>query len=154
MLNELSSVAQAVCVGLCVCGLGIVVLIVGVLSVTGRGILSTVQDILGVGQRDEDDLIDQTMESIQQKRQGLAQRRQKFQSQGAVPDFDSAVQKYAQQKDGSDPNLNDPLGDPRMRRFGTGKRFGDTPPKPNFGGTRDKRFDRDDEYEIYDDDEF
>ena len=136
-MEQLEGVLRALLIGVCVCGVGIGVVVLGFLAVTGRGIWSVIQDALGVGQRDEEDLIDQVSESIQTKRQTLRTKRDRIVGDSGIPDFDAAVAKYSQQGNTS-PNTggnvsaqsapDDPLN-PNMRRMGSGSRFDENKPK-------------------------
>ena len=152
-MEQLGIILRTVCLGLCVCGLGIGGLAVVFLGFTGGGIITAIKDILGIGQRDEDEVIDEAMSSIQQKRSSLKNKRGQATDKGGIPDFDAAVAKFSQ-------DSNNPTNDsfstqstdqqsPDLRGLGSGKRF-DSP----SGGIRGKRSKRNDDYEIYDDGDF
>lgn len=152
-MEQLGTILRALCLGLCVCGLGIGVLVAVFLGFTGGGIITAIKDILGIGQRDEDQVIDEAMSSIQQHRSALKNKRDKIVGPGGVPDFDAAVAKYAQNPDSAhndsfSAQSLDPPGS-SLRRSGSGNRF-DNPDD----GLRGKHSSRDDEYEIYDDGDF
>lgn len=135
------------------CGLGIGVLVAAFLGFTGGGIITAIKDIIGVGQRDEDKLIDEAVSSIQQHRNKLRSKREKIVGDGGIPDFDAAVAKYADDSD--DTTLDDSFsaqgldfGKPGAKGLGSGKRLDRSKRDDSLRG---KRFNRDDEYEIYDD---
>lgn len=151
-MEQLGPILQAVCLGLCVCGLGIGGLAAVFLGFAGGGIITAIKDILGVGGRDEDELIDEAVSSIQQNRAALQNKRANIRGDGGIPDFDAAVAKYSG-------DSNNPSGDsfssqsadepnPGIGGLGSGRRFDN-----RSGGLRGKRKSRNDDYEIYDDGE-
>lgn len=151
-MEQLGTILRAVCLGLCACGVGVGVIGAIVLSVAGRGLITTIKDILGIGQPDEDELIDETLESIYNKRNALQNRRQRIVGDGGIPDFDAAVAKYAGDGDDiggesfSTQSSDKPERPDNLDGLGSGKRFGDS----KSGGLRNKNRNRD-RYEIYDD---
>lgn len=152
-MEQLGTVIRALCLGLCVCGLGIGVLVAAFLGFTGGGIITAIKEILGVAQRDEDELIDEAVSSIHQHRNALRNKRAKIVGDGGIPDFDAAVAKYGGDPDSSTTDSsteNIDFGKPGARGLGSGKRLGGD---SRSGGIRGKRFNRDDDYEIYDDSE-
>jgi len=150
-MEELGTIIRTVCLGLCICGLGIVGLVAVFLGFTGGSIISTVKDILGIGQRDEDDVIDEAMSSIQRNRQALKMKRKNIVGDGGVPDFDAAVAKYSQTSNNSiDDSFSAQSTDkPSIGGLGSGNRFNN-----RTGGIRGKRrSNTENEYEIDDDEE-
>lgn len=146
-MEQIGTILRAVCLGLCVCGLGIGVIVAAFLGFTGGGIITAIKDILGVGGRDEDELIDEAVSSIQQNRTALQQKRQQIVGDSGIPDFDAAVAKYSQSSDSpSDDSFSSQSSDTGFGRLGSGRRFDN-----KEGGLRGKRSRRDDDYEIYDD---
>ncbi len=150
-MEELGTIFRAICLGLCVCGLGLGAIVAVVLGVVGGGLITTIKDILGIGQRDEDELLDEVASSISEKRNALQQRRSRIVGDDGIPDFDAAVAKYANDSDNSTEGFSSqstgkkPRGIPRA---GNGQRFSDS------SGSLRKRSDRNDDYEIYDDGDF
>jgi len=158
-MEQVGTILQTVCLGLCICGLGIGGLVAVFLGFTGGGIITAVKDILGIGERDEDDVIDEAVSSIHRNRQALNEKRKNIEGDRGIPDFDAAVAKYAQSSD----NKNDDSfsaqrsdGSPSggIQGLGSGKRFDS--PSTKSGGLRGKRKsrDRENEYEIDDDADF
>ena len=155
-MDELGTIFRAVCLGACVCGLGIGALVAVFLGFTGGGIITAIKDILGVGQRDEDELIDEAVSSIAQNRAALRNKRDKIIGDGGIPDFDAAVAKYAGNPNSKNSTTLDDsfsaqgldFGEPGASGLGSGERLDRTQPDR---GLRGKRFNRDDDYEIYDD---
>jgi hypothetical protein len=156
-MEQLGTILRTVCLGLCVCGLGIGGLVAVFLGFTGGGIIASIKDILGIGERDEDDVIDEAMSSIHKNRQALKTKRTSIQGDGGIPDFDAAVAKFSKSSDSTDgdsfssQSANNPSGG--IRGLGGGNRF-DTPSTGDgIRGKRSSRKNRDD-YEIYDDGDF
>lgn len=159
-MEQLGTIVRAVCMGACICGIGVAVLAAIVLGIAGGGLITTIKDILGIGQRDEDELIDKTLESIHEKRTALQNRRSRIVGDGGIPDFDAAVAKYA--GDSTPPNrggenfsaqsLDDPKHSDNLGGLGSARRFGNT--GNSSGGSLRKRNDRNRDYEIYDDGDF
>lgn len=148
-MEELGIILRTVCLGLCVCGLGIGGLVAVFLGFTGGGIISAIKDMLGIGQRDEDDVIDEAVSSIQQKRNALRSKRSNATGQGGIPDFDAAVAKFGQKPNAANDDSFSNKPNSGIRGLGSGNRFD----KPS-DGIRGKRSSRDDEYEIHDDGDF
>jgi|GEM_PF-2033559 len=155
-MEQLGVVLRAICLGLCVCGLGIGVLVAIVLGIAGGGLITTIKDILGIGQRDEDELIDETINSIHQKRNALQNRRSRIVGDDGIPDFDAAVARHANQGndtpsagDFSAQGADDQQNPSDLGGLGSGRRFGNS----GSGGLR-RRNKRNDDYEIYDDGDF
>ena len=153
-MDQLGTILQTVCLGLCVCGLGIGGLVAVFLGFTGGGIITAVKDILGIGGRDEDDVIDEAMSSIHKNRQSLKTKRNSIQGDGGIPDFDAAVAKFSKSSDSTDDDSfsSQSADNPSsgIRGLGSGNRF-DSP----SGGLRGKRSRKDDDNdEIYDDGDF
>jgi len=157
MMEELGTVLRAVCLGVCICGIGIAGVVAVFLGFTGGGIITAIKDILGVGQRDEDELIDEAVSSIHQKRNMLRNKSTAIKGDGGIPDFDAAVAKYSGDSNMPSTTSDDSFsaqsldfGKPGVGGLGSGKRF-DT--NKGSGGLRGKRSSRNDDYEIYDDGE-
>lgn len=162
-MEQLQSVFQAVCIGGCICGAGIAVVLAGFLVVTGRGILTVIQDVLGIGHRDTEKMLDETQDALQRNRQILQTKREQFVGSDGLPDFDAAVAKYSQQGDNSVGNFSAQSAPPpsqlppqqqgglrpNMPRLGGAKRFED-----NKSGSLRPRKNEDDNDEIYDDGDF
>lgn len=151
-MEELGTVFRAICLGLCVCGLGLGGVVAVVLGLVGGGLITTIKDILGIGQRDEDELLDEVASSISDKRSALQQRRSKIVGDDGIPDFDAAVAKYANDSGTSTEGFSSQSAEKKPRgipRAGNGQRFSDS-----SSGSLRKRSDRNDDYEIYDDGDF
>ncbi len=153
-MEQLGTIIRAVCMGVCACGIGIGVLGAIVLGIAGGGLISTIKEMLGIGERDEDELIDDTLNSIHQKRSSLQNRRSNIGGNDGIPDFDAAVAKYAGNNNPSDsgdnfssqsldePNRPSSLGGLSNQSGGLGS------------GSLRRRNKRNDDYEIYDDGDF
>ena len=151
-MEEVGTILRTVCLGLCACGLGIGGLVAVFLGFTGGGIITVIKDILGVGQRDEDDVIDEAMSSIQRNRQVLKTKRNSIVGDGGIPDFDAAVAKYSQSSNTSDDNSfsSQSADKPSIGGLGSANRFNNR----SSGGLRGKRpSGRESEYEIDEDEE-
>ena len=153
-MEQLGTILRTVCLGLCVCGLGIGGLVAVFLGFTGGSIITAVKDILGVGQRDEDDVIDEAMTSIQRNRQALKTKRNNIVGDGGIPDFDAAVAKFAQSSDSptNDSFSSQSADQPSIGGLGSGNRFDKQSRGSGLRGKRSSRIDN--EYEIDDDEDF
>jgi hypothetical protein len=152
-MEQVGIILRTVCLGLCVCGLGIGGLVAVFLGFTGGGIISAIKDILGIGGRDEDDVIEEAESSIRGKRRESKAKRNKSARDGGIPDFDAAVAKFGQSPNtANDDSFSAQSADKPssgIRGLGSGNRF-DTPD----GSLRGKRSSRNNEYEIDDDEDF
>lgn len=151
-MEQLGLVLRAVCLGVCICGIGVAAILAVVLGLVGGGLVTTIKDILGIGQPDEDELIDEAVSSIHDKQAALRQKRSRIVGDGGIPDFDAAVARHASDSgtssadDFSAQSADRPSG---LRRKGSGQRF------DNLGGGSIRgNSKRNDDYEIYDDSDF